>query len=202
MYLSTPHPAGDPVMAAKKDRVLEFLRGPPSLTTRALECQHAAICLTLRGVSIVRAFRMVGPGRRRPEPQHLPHREFVRWQSRFHGHERVPYRGRAPKAGRHFHGQGKHLGSHTFTTPDMKTLDVLFFFRSNRAHRVFLRSSSKARRRPSTDKRLREDLYKKVMIGDPVAARLPNAILTKMVTFSGWKRFEMNETLKFHGLRK
>ena len=34
--------------------------------------------------------------------------------------------------------------------------------------------------------------------GDPVAARLPNAILTKMATLKGWKRFEMNETLKFH----
>ena len=45
---------------------------------------------------------------------------------------------------------------------------------------------------PSTDKRLREDLCKKVMSGDPVAARLPCAILTKMVTFSGWNRFEMD----------
>ena len=52
---------------------------------------------------------------------------------------------------------------------------------------------------PSTDKRLREDLYKKVMSGDPVAARLPYAILAKMVTFSGWNRFEMNDSLKFHG---
>ena len=39
-----------------------------------------------------------------------------------------------------------------------------------------------------------------VMSGDPAAARLPKAILMKMVTFSGWKRFEMNETLKFHGV--
>ena len=38
------------------------------------------------------------------------------------------------------------------------------------------------------------------MCGDPVAARLPYAILTKMVTFYGWKRFEMNETLKDHGV--
>ena len=53
---------------------------------------------------------------------------------------------------------------------------------------------------PSTDKRLREDLCKKVMNGDLVAARLPYAILTKMVTFSGWKGFEMNEFLKFHGV--
>ena len=37
------------------------------------------------------------------------------------------------------------------------------------------------------------------MTGDPVAARLPYAILTKIVTFTGWKRFEMNETLKFNG---
>ena len=38
------------------------------------------------------------------------------------------------------------------------------------------------------------------MSGDPVAARLPHAILTKMVTFHGWKRFEMNSTMKFHGI--
>ena len=41
---------------------------------------------------------------------------------------------------------------------------------------------------PNTDEPLREDLSKKVMSGDPVAARLPHAILTKMVTFVGWKR--------------
>ena len=52
----------------------------------------------------------------------------------------------------------------------------------------------------STDKPLREDLYKKVMSGDPVVARLPYAILTKMVTCYYWKRFEMNEILKFHGV--
>ena len=51
---------------------------------------------------------------------------------------------------------------------------------------------------PSTDKRLRENLRKKVNEWGP--SGLPYAILTKMVTFSGWKRFEMNETLKFHGV--
>ena len=53
---------------------------------------------------------------------------------------------------------------------------------------------------PNTDKPLREDLYKKVMSGDPVAARLPYAILTKMATCVGWKRFEVNATMKFHGI--
>ena len=52
----------------------------------------------------------------------------------------------------------------------------------------------------NTDKPLREDLYKKVMSGDPVAARLPHAIITKMVSFRGWKRFEMNGTMKFNGV--
>ena len=33
-----------------------------------------------------------------------------------------------------------------------------------------------------------------------MAARLPYAILTKMVTFHGWKRFKMNSTMKFHGI--
>ena len=81
----------------------------------------------------------------------------------------------------------------------MKTLVVLFFFgrtgptvcSSGRHHWPGV---------PSTDKRIREDLHKKVMGGDPVAARLPYAVLTEMVTFSGWERFEMNETLKFHGV--
>ena len=36
------------------------------------------------------------------------------------------------------------------------------------------------------------------MSGDPVAARLPFAFLTKMVTFVKWKRFEMNAAMKFH----
>ena len=49
-------------MAANKDRVLEFLRTTFFDNAAALECQLAATCLTLRGVSIVRAFITVGPG--------------------------------------------------------------------------------------------------------------------------------------------
>ena len=116
-----------------------------------------------------------GPRRRRPEPEHLPHREPGRWQSRFPGHVCVLCRGQASKAGRCLHGQGKHLGSRIrpLCVPQLAIT---------------------GQEAPCTDKRLHEDLYKKVMSGDPVAARLPDAILTKMVTFSGWKRFEMNET--------
>ena len=33
-----------------------------------------------------------------------------------------------------------------------------------------------------------------------MAARIPYAILTKRVTFSGWKSFQMNETVEFHGV--
>ena len=36
--------------------------------------------------------------------------------------------------------------------------------------------------------------------GDLMAARLLHAVLTKMVTFVGWKRFEMNATMKFHSI--
>ena len=78
----------------------------------------------------------------------------------------------------------------------MKTFVVLGFFLSDRAQRVFLRSSSPARRPPAPT----NGSVKKVVSGDPVAARLLYATLTKMVTFSGWKRFEMNDTLKFHGV--
>ena len=62
VYLSLPHPASDPVTAANKDRVLEFLRTTFFDNAAALECQLAATCLMLRGVSIVRAFITVGPG--------------------------------------------------------------------------------------------------------------------------------------------
>ena len=41
------------------------------------------------------------------------------------------------------------LGSHILTTLDMKTLVVLVFFLSNWAHRVFLGSSSPARKPPA-----------------------------------------------------
>ena len=68
MYLSVPHPAGDPVMAANKDRVLEFLRTTFFDNAAALECRLAEMCSTLRGVTIVRAFIVLqldaamGPG--------------------------------------------------------------------------------------------------------------------------------------------
>ena len=52
---------------------------------------------------------------------------------------------------------------------------------------------------PDTERRMREDVYKRHISADPVPCRLPYAILTKMVTLCGWKRFEMNETLKFAG---
>ena len=47
----------------------------------------------------------------------------------------------------------------------------------------------------NTDKPLRKDIC-----GDPVAARLPYAFLTKVVIFVKWKRFEMNATIKFHSI--
>ena len=53
---------------------------------------------------------------------------------------------------------------------------------------------------PTTDRDMREDLYKKIMSADPVPCRLPYAVVTKMVSFVGWKRLEMNEMLKFNGV--
>ena len=85
-----------------KDRVLEFLRTPFFDNAAALECQLAAVRLTLRGVSNVRAFFTVGPS---------GVGQSLQWQSRVHGRECVLYWGRTSKASRHLHGQGKHLGS-------------------------------------------------------------------------------------------
>ena len=62
VYVAIPHPAADTVMAANKDRLFEVLRTTFFGNAAALECQLAAICLTLRGVTIVRAFIAVGRG--------------------------------------------------------------------------------------------------------------------------------------------
>ena len=60
VYLSMPHPAGDPVMPLI--RVLEFLHTTFCDNATTLLCQLAAICSTLQGVSMVRAFITAGPG--------------------------------------------------------------------------------------------------------------------------------------------
>ena len=67
----------------------------------------------------------------------------------------------------------------------MKTLVVLGFFSVQSGPPCVPRVVITGQEAPSTDKRLREELYKKVMSGDLVAARLPYAILTKRVTFIG-----------------
>ena len=54
----------------------------------------------------------------------------------------------------------------------MKTLVVLFFFSVESGPPCVPQVVITGQEAPSTDKRLREDLYKKVMNGDPVAARL------------------------------
>lgn len=51
-----------------------------------------------------------------------------------------------------------------------------------------------------SSRRLREDLYKKHMSGDPVPARMPYAILTKQVELLGWKRMELNSVPRFQGV--
>ena len=48
---------------------------------------------------------------------------------------------------------------------------------------------------------LRRDLYQQMVSADPVTARLPRAISTKMISIPGWKRFEMSETMMFEGIK-
>lgn len=52
---------------------------------------------------------------------------------------------------------------------------------------------------PETDQAMREDVFKRHITGDPISCRLPYAVLTKMIALVGWKRYEMNELLRFAG---
>ena len=53
-----------------------------------------------------------------------------------------------------------------------------------------------------SSKRMREDLYKKHVSADPLAARLPYAIVTKQIELNGWKRLELNSLIHFNGVNK
>ena len=133
----------------------------------------------------MRAFITVGPGGV-GQSLHLLHREPDRWQARFFMDMNVFHtEDELRKQADTFTCKVNIWGVTLFTTSDMTTLVVLFFFCSNRAHLCGPQVVITGQEAPSTDKRLRKDLFKKVMSGDPVAARLPCAFLTKMVTFHG-----------------
>ena len=119
---TTPHPAGDPVVPRRTGCLSSFDNAA------ALECPLAAVSSTLRGVNIVRAFITVGPG---GVGQSLNSCLIANFFGGSHGFVNVNVfytEEEFSKAGRHLHGQGKHPGSHIFTTSDRKTISVLFFF--------------------------------------------------------------------------
>ena len=122
VYLSIPHSTGDPVTAADKDRVLEFLR-----TTFFDNAAASSICLTLRGVSIVRAFVTVGPG---GVGQSLNTCLIANLFCRSHGFMDMKVfntEDELRKQADTFTGKVNIRGSHIFTTSDMKTLVVLVY---------------------------------------------------------------------------
>ena len=49
----------------------------------------------------------------------------------------------------------------------------------------------------NASKGMRQDLYKKLGSADAIAARLPYAIITRMIEIHGWTRFELNRLLRF-----
>ena len=109
IYLAVPHPSSDPVMEGNKRRVIEFLRTTFFDNAPALECQLAAMCLTLRGINIVRAFMTLGPG---GVGQSLNTALIANVYGDMHGfrrHERVLHERRAEEAGRHVHRQGANM---------------------------------------------------------------------------------------------
>ena len=51
-----------------------------------------------------------------------------------------------------------------------------------------------------SSRRMREDIFKKHISGDPIPARLPYAIITKQIELVGWKRLELNSPVVFQGV--
>ena len=57
-----------------------------------------------------------------------------------------------------------------------------------------------AQEAPETNRKLREDLYKKTMSADGIAGRKPYGMVTRMLELVGWKRLEANRMLEFAGV--
>ena len=57
-----------------------------------------------------------------------------------------------------------------------------------------------AQEAPETNRRMREDLYKKTMSADGIAGRRPYGIITRMIELVGWKRYELNRLMRFAGV--
>ncbi|OLQ06623.1 hypothetical protein AK812_SmicGene10076 [Symbiodinium microadriaticum] len=55
-----------------------------------------------------------------------------------------------------------------------------------------------AQERPDSNRKFREDLYKKLVSADDLAARIPYGYVTRMLRVIGWKRIETNDLLEFH----
>ena len=52
---------------------------------------------------------------------------------------------------------------------------------------------------PETDRPMGKDVCKRHFSADPIACRLPNEVLAKMIQLTGYKRFERHEILLFNG---
>ena len=57
-----------------------------------------------------------------------------------------------------------------------------------------------AQEAPETNRRMREDLYKKTMSADGIAGRRPYGMSTRMIELVGWKRCEVNRIMRFMGV--
>ena len=57
-----------------------------------------------------------------------------------------------------------------------------------------------AQEAPETNRRMREDLFKKTMSADGIAGRRPYGMVTRVIELVGWKRYEVNRMIKFAGV--
>jgi len=55
---------------------------------------------------------------------------------------------------------------------------------------------------PETNKKMREDLFKKTMSGDSLAGRKPYGIVTRIMKLVGWKRMEVNKLMTFSAVKE
>ena len=67
---------------------------------------------------------------------------------------------------------------------------------------IFVRWYAQSRRLRRLAGLLREDHYKHIMSADIVSARLPYAVITKVVATSRWKRCEVNGAMTFAWIKE
>ena len=163
------------------------------LPSEVFQCCQAATALAKRGENIVRCFIGVSPGGVLEEQLFTSLvaslRFIAAWNCRV-----LPGVGQSLYSA---HLDAVYSPNHKFIDPNIWYDETEMRKQVEQAAGAFILTAQEA---PETQRRMREDLYKKTMSADGIAGRKPYGMSTHMIELIGWKRCEVNRLMRFMGV--